>query len=394
MAPSRASDTSGQTAAVARLWSVVDAHAAEVDALAATADHPHDRFLGPFLLKMADTVVCWPSNVTLGLAATYWELHRRFRAWAGCPDRPAAALPDLPDGFHHLAPYMTAAAQGPVSHQLKVLISDRGPLLEAFLHRAGHPQCFLTLLARAMEQVVGWAVPTVPALRPPPAVVVAFSLGTGRHVGPGPRSFAPGRIHPGHSNEGLAHTILNLLRAQPSLELYVQWEIGDLLTGFSYNAATPFALHYDPLAISATDGFKATLADLTGGNASRVHKVYPKPGTYLSTAGVVADFGAFLLSAPHVKTVYVVGHPDHRKRCRVEVLSALARFKKQLPALEVVFPPDQYYPDWRQHGCDPHGYDHNSTQPWTRSRGAFIPTEMRHRLGWIPYKDLHCGPLG
>uniref|UniRef100_A0A7S1IZW3 Uncharacterized protein n=1 Tax=Eutreptiella gymnastica TaxID=73025 RepID=A0A7S1IZW3_9EUGL len=249
------------------------------------------------------------------------------------------------------------------------------------------------MLVRLMQQVVSWEAPVSP-LEAGRDVAIAFSLGTGAHVGPKPRSFAPGRIHPGHSNEGLAHTILNLVQANPALNVYVQWEIGDLITGFEYNSGRSYALKYPPLAVpsQSNPSLRVTYADITGRNASEaIHKVYPKPGSYLSTGGVASGLGRYIMSLQDtVKRVYVVGHPDHKKRCRVETQRALAYKKKELAHIDTVFPPTTYYPLWTQYGCDAWAYDHESTQSWTRTRGRFIPTEMRHKLGWVAYKDIKC----
>ena len=90
---------------------------------------------------------------------------------------------------------------------------------------------------QVLETIHEWEPPTVPKLSDNADVVVAFSLGTGPHVGPkANQSLLPGWIHPGASNKGLAHTVLRMLQDNPKLHVYAQWEIGDVITGFSYHA--------------------------------------------------------------------------------------------------------------------------------------------------------------
>ena len=398
--PNPAAHKTAAPESVLQFWSLIDGKSGDLEGLAATHGHGEDQYLGPFLLRMTDSLVCWPRNFTLGLSATYWEVHKRFKHWSGCPERPISpsAPPPAPDPFKGLEYYVPYISPGQsIADAMKALVKDRGELLEAFVQRSGQPECIRQVLGRLMRQVVEW-VPDVVDVEPGPDVVIAFSLGTGTHVGPRPISFMPGRIWPGHSNEGLAHTILNLVQANPELNVYVQWEIGDTLTGFSYNVGSSYAITADALAVpSAADPSRTvTYAQITRRNASAaIHKVYPKPGSYLSTAGVAGGLGRYIAALPSpVRRVYVVGHPDHKKRCRVEVQRALAYRKKELPPMDLVFPSIEYYPRWEDHGCDAWAYDHNSTQYWTRSRGRFIPTEMRHKLGWASYKDIKCTGSG
>eukprot|EP01012_Entosiphon_sulcatum_P036430 TRINITY_DN4644_c0_g1_i3.p1 TRINITY_DN4644_c0_g1~~TRINITY_DN4644_c0_g1_i3.p1 ORF type:complete len:279 (+),score=22.95 TRINITY_DN4644_c0_g1_i3:550-1386(+) len=277
------------------------------------------------------------------------------------------------------------ATSEPASLQLATLIANRSDLLTE-ITAGPKGACLAQLLLRAFFRVVDWETAGVSVSPGSSDAIIAFSLGTGKFITK-PGVFGPGNVLPGRSNYGLASTILRILHDNPLLKVYTQWEIGDALTGFSYHSGSPNVASDTALRVG-----NKTYEDITGRSFATIHKVGPEQGVYLSTAGVAAGFARYLRSqSTMAKRVYVVCHPDHKKRCKLEVHRAFSYSKSHdLENISVVFPANSYYPNWSEYGCDAFAYDHSSTQKWTAARCRFIPTEYRHRMMALSAKNLRC----
>ena len=203
------------------------------------------------------------------------------------------------------------------------LIEARQPDIEQLV---GDDEALVELMLASLEQLVSWRVPT-PRQPGQGEAVVAFSFGRGA------------RGTPGRTNRALAALTRRICQFR-RVPVFAQWEIADVLVGLGEAVAYT--------AVPTT--------------------------TYLSTKGVWAQFQhAWAQQNRTFNTIILVAHPDHQYRC----YTLLSQAGYTVLVSEV----DKFLPEgWVAYGCDPHGYDPNSIQPWTRNRRAFIRYEIGVRL--------------
>ena len=190
-------------------------------------------------------------------------------------------------------------------------------------------------LVELFEQLLSWHLTPSAQLQDGQAVV-AFSFGQGPHR------------QPGGTNRALAAIIQNICQ-QYDVEIYAQWEIAELLQ---------------------EDGCDVAYTAVS-------------ENTYLSTRDVWSQIQAeWARAKTKHNTIILVAHPDHQYRCHT--LLSLAGYDVLVPDLSIFLPQG-----WEAFCCDSHGYDPNSTQPWTRSRQDFLPYELRVRLKHVLGAPLH-----
>jgi hypothetical protein len=151
----------------------------------------------------------------------------------------------------------------------------------------------------------------------------------------GNRKGADGQLEPGPMNEAIAKAVSQFVRKHP-VPVYAQTEIATQLQAAGVSDVTSI----DP--VTAPDGTV----------------------TYLSTAGVAEQAVAKARAAgKELGTVGVVGFSDHAVRC---VLTA-----RKAGLTGAAVPKGIVLPSV---------YDAESNQPWTRSRAAYLPTDLLGRL--------------
>lgn len=174
------------------------------------------------------------------------------------------------------------------------------------------------------------------AYRPPRAAdgkvdsLVVFAFGN--------RLGADGDLQPGPMNEALAKSVVRFVLKHP-MPVYAQTEIATQLQAAGLHDITSI----DP--VTAPDGTV----------------------TYLSTAGVAEQVMQKANAAGHdLGTVGVVGFADHAVRC---VLTA-----RKAGMTNAAVPKGVKLPTV---------YDPQSNQPWTRSRSAYLPTDLIGRIATL-----------
>jgi hypothetical protein len=140
-------------------------------------------------------------------------------------------------------------------------------------------------------------------------------------------------LEPGPVNEAMALAAATFVAAHP-VPIIAQWEVALVL----HELGVPDVVSVEP--DRASDGSVV----------------------YLSTVGVI-EKGLRLAAEAGIEVgrAGVIGHADHARRC---VLTA------------TVAGLDAAVPDGIRLPAD---YDHDSGQPWTRSRAAFIPVDLMAR---------------
>ncbi len=187
-------------------------------------------------------------------------------------------------------------------------------------------QTISQIMIDALDLLLSWNVPTSDDLSDGNAIV-AFSFGQGA-----------GNT-PGGTNRALAAIIKAITDIHP-IPVFAQWEIADALA--------ELGVEVEETAV-------------------------PQQG-YLSTRGVWQQISTkFIHPYPNIQNIILIAHPDHQYRCRHIIKES--GFNTKTPTI-INYPPN----GWAHYGCDPHGYNPSSTQPWTQNRPAFIKYELAIRF--------------